>query len=76
MSYDGIPAKIKDSIDKDMSALAKKLNTTKKPNVGIKTKFMFGIMRMMQDKNMGSGELEKEYWNNKGWLGKDRPWKK
>lgn len=76
MSFDGIPDKIKARINKDMSALASKLNTTKKPTVGIKTRFMFGIMRMMQNGNMGSGELEKEYWASKGWLGKGRPWKK
>lgn len=76
MSFDGIPTKIKNSIDKDMTSLARKLSTNKKPLVGIKTKFMFGIMRMMQNKNLGSGELEKEYWAKNGWLGNKRPWKK
>lgn len=75
-SFDEIPEKIKNSIKEDMATLGKKLNTSNKPSVGIKTRFMFGIMRMMQNSNMGSGELEKEYWASKGWLGNSRPWKK
>jgi len=31
---------------------------------------------MMQNCGMGSGEKEKEYWQKKGWLSKNRPWKK
>ena len=36
---------------------------------------MFTMMRMMQIKDWGSGESEKEYWMEKGWLDKKRPWK-
>ena len=25
--------------------------------------------------NFGSGEADKKYWEDKGWLGKNRPWK-
>ena len=46
----------------------------KKPKPGIKTKIMFSLMRMMQIKNWGASPTEKEYWNEKGWLGKSRPW--
>ena len=34
--------------------------------MGIKTKFMFGIMRMMQNKGMGSSSEETEYWKING----------
>ena len=33
------------------------------------------LMRMMQKANFGSGEADKKYWEDKGWLGKNRPWK-
>lgn len=46
-----------------------------KVHVGIKTKFMFSMMRMMQLKNMGSSQTEKEYWEQNGWLNQKRPWK-
>jgi len=56
-----------------MVSLAKKISK-QTPHVGIKTKFMFHIMRMMQQNNMGSGETEKTYWQEQGWLDKARPW--
>jgi hypothetical protein len=31
-------------------------------------------MRMMQAKHMGSGEAERAYWEQNGWLGAERPW--
>jgi hypothetical protein len=43
--------------------------------LGIKTKAIFMLMRMMQKANFGSGEADKKYWEEKGWLGKNRPWK-
>ena len=33
------------------------------------------IMRMMQKSGMGSSPVEKQYWEENGWLGKQRPWK-
>ena len=57
-----------------MAALAKKLKTSS-VRAGIKTRFLFSMMRMMQNKGMGAGEEEKKYWQDQGWLGKTRPWK-
>ena len=73
MSWDQVSDKKKDKIKADIVKLANRL---KKANVkvGFKTRFMFSIMRMMQLKDMGSGESEKEYWREKGWLDKKRPW--
>ena len=75
MSWEQVADKKKAKIKADIVKLANRL---KKANVkvGFKTRFMFGIMRMMQLKDMGSSESEKEYWKEKGWLDKDRPWKK
>lgn len=75
MSWEQVSEKKKAKIETDIVKLANKI---KKANirVGIKTRFMFGIMRMMQIKGWGSSEKEKEYWKEQGWLGKKRPWKR
>ncbi|MBE6052986.1 MAG: NAD(P)H-dependent oxidoreductase [Clostridium sartagoforme] len=76
MSWDGVKDKTTQKIYKDMECLAKRLSAKKAPLVGIRTKAMFNLMRMMQNMNMGSGPDERRYWEDMGWLGKDRPWKK
>lgn len=76
MSWDGVPNKKKDKIENDMAKLARKLSTKKPPRVGLKSRFIFNMMGMMQKAHMGSGEKEREYWEDMGWLGKERPWKK
>ncbi len=75
VNWDMVKPKKKAKIEKDIARLAKKLSGGKKPRVGIKTRFMFGAMRMMQSAGMGSSPSEKEYWKEKGWLGSRRPWK-
>jgi len=75
MNWDMVSEKIKTRIGTDTDRIAKKLSRTTKPTVSMKTKALFGLMRMMQVKNMGSGEAERIYWERNGWLGKKRPWK-
>lgn len=75
MSWDGVSDKKKAKIEKDTAKLAKKLSSGKKPSVGIKTRFMFKVMGTMQSAGWGSSPVEKEYWEQNGWLGKKRPWK-
>ena len=75
MSWEQVADKKKAKIKADIMKLANRLKKAK-VKVGFKTRFMFSIMRMMQLKDMGSSESEKEYWKEKGWLDKDRPWKK
>ena len=75
MNWDGINDKTKLKIEKATTRLAKKLSTSSKPRVGLKTKFMFNLMGFLQKKDMGSSPVEKEYWESQGWLGKARPWK-
>ena len=75
MSWDGVNEKKKLKIEKDTAKLARKLSVGKKPSVGIKTRFMFKVMGVMQSAGMGSSPVEKEYWEQNGWLGKKRPWK-
>ena len=75
MNWDGIRSSKKEKIEKDTTRLARKLNTDKKPHVGIKTRFIFRMMGMMQKNGWGSSPVEKEYWEQNGWFGKERPWK-
>ena len=75
MNWNGVKEKIKQKIEKDTSKIAKKVLSKKNVKVGIKTKVIFMLMRMMQKANFGSGEADRKYWEEKGWLGKNRPWK-
>lgn len=74
MNWDGVSDKKKEKIDKDTTRLAKRLSTDKKPRVGLKTRFMFNMMVMMQKKGWGASAAEKEYWVKEGWLEGKRPW--
>lgn len=74
-NWDGVSQKKKVKINKDMKKNAKKLSKSTRPHVSIKTKFMFNMFANMQKANYGSSQTEKKYWEDKGWLGKERPWK-
>ena len=73
MNWEQVNPEKKRKIERDVEKMADSL-LKKKPKPGIKTKLMFSLMRMMQIKNWGASPTEKEYWNEKGWLGKSRPW--
>lgn len=75
MNWQGVAAKKKQQIEKNMKALAKKLSTAPAPTVPMKTKALFAIMAGMQKADMGSSPTEKAHWERQGWLGKGRPWK-
>jgi len=73
-SYEEINDKIKKKIDKKTSKIAssiKKKDGKIKP--GFKTKGFFFIMHLLQ-KN-GWNPKDVEYWKEKGWTEKNRPWK-
>lgn len=74
MNWEQVSDKKKAKINADIAKMAGTLQNSK-VHVGIKTKFMFNMMRMMQLNNWGAGEAEKEYWKRNGWLDKERPWK-
>lgn len=74
MNWEQVSDEKKAKINADMARLAKKVQKAK-AYVGIKTRFMFGMMRMMQINNWGASETEKEYWKSRGWLDQTRPWK-
>lgn len=74
--WDAVSDKKKAKIDKDTDQIAAKLSHASQTRVGLKTKMLFSMMRMMQKNNWGSSPVEKQYWIDRGWLGKARPWKK
>lgn len=75
MNWNGVADKKKQKIENDTTKIADKVSKSKCVKVGIKTKSLFMMMRMMQKMGWGSGEAEKEYWEQNGWIGKERPWK-
>ena len=71
--WEQINPELKEKINNDMASLAKKLKASN-ARAGIKTRFIFSMMRMMQKKGMGAGVEERKYWQEMGWLDKSRPW--
>ena len=70
-----VSEKRKERIGRDIDRLARSISRVKKVRAGLKTRFMFGIMRLLQLKGLGASPTEREYWEKNGWLGKKRPWK-
>ena len=72
--WNGVSPKIKASINAKADSIAKKiLKRQGKVPVSLKTKGFFKIMSLVQ--RSGWNEADKNYWNEKGWLGSKRPWK-
>lgn len=74
VNWEGISEKKKKSIEKKTTAIARKIvrrNGKVKP--GIKTRGLFFLMHLLQKK--GINERDARYWQQKGWIGKKRPWK-
>ena len=76
MNVEQIPEKIKAKIQRDTEKIARSIVKKSKVRVGIKTKVIFTFMRLMQKGNMGASVEEKKYWEDNGWLGKERPWRR
>ena len=76
MNWESVKPKIKQKIEKAMAKLATKLGKNTPVRVGIKTRFMFYMMAGMQKANYNASPIEKEYWQNQGWLDRARPWGK
>lgn len=76
-SWDTIKPKRKQMILKKIEKLCKaqKKFQRKKNTVSLKTKILFKFFAGMQKADWGASPTEKKYWQDKGWLGKNRPWK-
>ena len=73
MNWEGVSPDKKTKIDKKTSLIAKKLEKGK-VSVGIKTKLMFGMMKLMHTKGWNSSPVETQYWKSHGWLDGKKPW--
>ncbi len=74
INWQTVKDKKKSKIEKDMTALAKKVKKNQgKVKPGLKTRVIFFAMSMMQ-KN-GFNEKDAKYWKEKGWTAGRRPWK-
>ena len=73
MNWEQVSPEKKRKINADIIRLANRIRKSN-VHVGMKTRFMFNMMRMMQLMDWGSGKAEKDYWRKNGWLDKQRPW--
>lgn len=74
VAWDGVNDKIKSRIENKTTALAQQIignNGRVRPS--IKTRAFFNAMRLLQ--KSGWNEVDANYWKEKDWTGKKRPWK-
>lgn len=72
--WEEIRAKQKQTIEKNMDRLARKiLKNQGRVKPGLRTKLFFAIVRQMQKR--GWNEADARYWREKGWTGSKRPWR-
>ena len=74
-SWDLIKPKKKAKIQENLARIASKISIDTQPRVGVKTQFLFNMMKLTHQKGWDSSPVEKEYWEKRGWLGNARPWK-
>ena len=73
-SWDEVAADKKEKIGIMSDRIARKISQSTSPSAGIKTRFMFNMMGMMQKKGWNSSPIETQYWKEKGWLDGKKPW--
>lgn len=73
-SWDRVDEKKRAKIDRKLGEIAKKICKRQgKVQPGIKTRMFFSVMRQAQIR--GWNPADTAYWKEKGWTGKERPWK-
>ncbi len=73
-SWERVNAKKKQKIEKELEALARKIIKRQEHiRPSVKTKAFFFVMRLAQ--KHGWNEADANYWKEKGWTEKKRPWK-
>lgn len=73
-SWSRVKDSIKDNLDKKTTNLAKRINKKHgKVKTPLKSKIVFNVMRQMQ--KSGWNDADVNYWKEKGWIYKARPWK-
>ena len=72
-AWNRVSHKTKNRVERKTTALAHRIRKNHgrvKPSV--KTRVIFSVMRMLQ--KAGWNEADRKYWEEKGWIGKRRPW--
>lgn len=73
-SWERVSLKRKRKIEKKIEKIARKIEKNQRHvRTSVKTKIFFYVMRIMQ--KHGWNEADVNYWKDKGWDGKMRPWK-
>lgn len=74
-SWESVADKKKHKINKKLESIARQIKFCHgRVTPSLKTKAFFKIMSMAQKK--GWNKVDADYWKEKGWTGKIRPWKK
>ena len=74
VNWDGVSEKKKNAIDKATTRIAEKIACRSgKDTPGLKTRAVFFVMHLLQRK--GINPRDAEYWQEKGWTDRKRPWK-
>lgn len=74
IDWDGVNERKKRTIEKRIDSTARKIKARGgKVKPGLKTKGWFFMMHLIQRKGWNKADVD--YWNEKGWTGKKRPWK-
>lgn len=71
-SWNEVSTKKKNKIEKSTNYIAKKVNKNKSSSLHLKLLFL--LFRLAQKANEWNA-TDKNYWREKGWLEKERPWK-
>lgn len=75
VTWDDVKDDIRKKMEKDSEKLAKKIKKNQfKLRSTIKTKMFFYLMRLYHKNNYS--QADRDFWNDKGWMGKVRPWKR
>lgn len=75
VDWDSVSEKKKKSIERTTDSIAAKIRKRQgRVKPGLKTKGFFFLMHLFQ--RNGWNEADMRYWNERGWTGKNRPWKK
>lgn len=75
ITWDGVSEEIRNQMDRDTGKLAEKIKKNRfniKPT--LKFKMFFYLMRHLHKENYS--QVDRDFWKEKGWMDKVRPWKK
>ncbi|MCK9253357.1 MAG: NAD(P)H-dependent oxidoreductase [Clostridiales bacterium] len=75
MSWQDVAAGLKQKIERQTSAVARQVRArVGRVRPGLKTRLLFAVMRKMHTNNTWN-RIDKEYWHEKNWVAKARPWR-